>query len=95
MLTPKSKKILSWVIGILFALICFLIVFPVILFVFYPYSTVFIPLYLVLVVLFPVLYFIIRKNVYKKISFTLFFVPACLLIILLILIEVGWIIFPG
>lgn len=94
MLTPKNKNLLLWVAGISFALICCLIVFPTILFKFYPYSILFTLLYLALTVCIPIVYFKLKKSVYKKISFALFCVPACVLIIVLISIQAGWIAYP-
>lgn len=95
MLTLRVRKrlsCLSWVVGILFALSCLVFGIPLWLFVFYPYNIVLAIVYLALAVLFPILYYKLKKKVYKIISFGLFCVPACVLIIIFIAMKAGWVI---
>ena len=94
MLSPKNKKFIIWCIGLLVAVICFLIVFPTLLFKFYPYSYISIILYLIITILFTILHLIFRKNIFEIISFSLFSIPVLALIIVLISIQAGWLPYP-
>mgnify|MGYP004508748229 FL=1 len=94
MLPPKNKSFLIWCAGISVALICLVIVLPTLLFKFYPYSIVLTMVYGAVTVLFTLLYFRLRKNLYKIISFMLYSVPVVTLIVVLISIQIGWIPYP-
>ena len=90
MLPPKNNNFLMWCAGISVALICL----PTLLFKFYPYSIVLTIVYGAVTVLFTLLYFRLRKNLYKIISFMLYSVPVVTLIVVLISIQIGWIPYP-
>ena len=94
MLTPKNKNILLWCTGIVAALVCLVISFPTLLFKFYPYSIVLIALYVAVTVIFTVMYFVLKKKVFKIASFALYSIPPSVLIIILISIQAGWIAYP-
>ena len=80
--------------GIVAALVCLVISFPTLLFKFYPYSIVLIALYVAVTVIFTVMYFVLKKKVFKIVSLALYSIPPSVLIIILISIQAGWIAYP-
>ena len=94
MFFQKEKRYLPWCLGISFAEICFLMVFPVLLFMYFPYSLLFMILYSVLATLFTLLYYKLKKPVCKIIAFVLFSFAAVVRFPVLILIQSGVIVYP-
>lgn len=94
MMTPKAGKLIPWCTGISVALICLAIVFPVLLFKFYPYGIICTVLYVAVTALCTLLHFKSRTKITKLISFVLYSIPVFTLIAVLISIQIGWIPYP-
>ena len=86
MTRKRVIAILQWCGGILMAAAFGIQAYPFLIFGFYPYSIPFILAYLVLALVFPILYLILKKRILKRISFGLFFLPP----LILLLIAIGF-----
>ncbi len=76
------------------ALVCFVILSPVLLFLFYPYSAIGIPAYVVLTTVCSILSCKSKKSPYQILSFGLFCLPILAFVVVLIGIQTGWIVYP-
>jgi hypothetical protein len=87
-------KILFWILGVIMATTFLIFAVPLVVFFFYhPYTIAIcifsIVVYITSLLLFSILYFVKKKNIYQTITFILFFLPILLFRFLLFLVAIG------
>lgn len=95
MLKKTIRAVLLWCGAYLLAAACFLWVFPILLFIFYPFSMPFLLLYLLVTAVASIVYFVTKKRPARIIRKCHLALPALAMILTMIAIATGWIRFPG
>ena len=86
----KVLGLIAWILGIALSVICTVISFPILLFVFYPYSPVGILAYLVVTPVWGILTKIKKTKALKIVMMVLLALPAIALLFLIIAFASGW-----
>ena len=94
----KTKGILFWIVCYSISLASLIVSFPIVLFTLYPYSIIGIAVYAIVVIVLSILSFrkIANKNtIPKRVLFGVLLVPIITLSSILVLIQAGWLHYPG
>ena len=94
----KTRSILFWVICYTISLASLIASLPIALFTLYPYSIIGIVVYTVTVIVLSVFSFCKTADTHtisKKVLFGVLLVPIITLLAILVLIQAGWIHYPG
>ena len=94
----KTKDTLFWIVDYTISLTSLIASLPITLFLLYPYSIIGIAVYAITLIVLSVLSF--RKSadkhtILKKVLFLVLLVPIITLLTILVLIQTGWIHYPG
>ena len=94
----KINGILFWVVCYTISIASLIASFPIVLFALYPYSIIGIAVYAVTVIVLSILSFRKTANKYttsKRFLLGVLLVPVITLFAILVLIQVGWLHYPG
>ena len=89
-------KLWAWIFCYIISFGGLIVLFPILLFAFYPYGVIAFIIYLIGVIFSSVLAFSQKSGlVAKKMLISILLAPVAVLLIFLVLIELGWFHYPG